>query len=502
MAKWFSFAGAVAAAVTLASPAMAQLTAAGVWDNWQAALKATGLTVSAGAVSKDRGTVTVSDFTSSFTLARGGMTQTIPRIVLATQDDGTVIITMSRDYPVIVSGKSPDGKTREIKLRVRSPDLKITASGTARQTQYDYAASSMAITAKQMVRDGQTLPVAFRAAFRDLTGRYQAGDQNTQVAARFMRAADLSVTLDSSDPDTGKSVSFSSVLRDLSSSGSGRLPGVGLAGDLAGALRSGASTSSRLTHGQATYRAELAGPGSKQSIAATASSGTVSFTLGADGLGYGAQTRDLKLSASGADLPLGDIQLNFASLGFDLEVPVTKTQTPGDFRLSVNITDAEVGDQLWARLDPLAKLPRKPATISIDLSGKVDLLADLFDLTQDSAKDTASPGALRALSLDDLMISAMGATLTANGSVTFDEPGRKIFNGMPLPRGSVSMTLVGAYALIDRLVDLGLVKSRQAMGARMVLGLIARPAGDNDTLNATVEVTKDGSILANGQPLR
>ena len=42
----------------------------------------------------------------------------------------------------------------------------------------------------------------------------------------------------------------------------------------------------------------------------------------------------------------------------------------------------------------------------------------------------------------------------------------------------------------------------KAMGMRMMLGLFARPAGGEDTMTSTIEVTGDGSVFANGQQLK
>jgi hypothetical protein len=49
---------------------------------------------------------------------------------------------------------------------------------------------------------------------------------------------------------------------------------------------------------------------------------------------------------------------------------------------------------------------------------------------------------------------------------------------------------------------MGLVPEDQAMAARMMLGLFARPGDGPDTLTSKIEVKGDGAILANGQRLQ
>ena len=49
------------------------------------------------------------------------------------------------------------------------------------------------------------------------------------------------------------------------------------------------------------------------------------------------------------------------------------------------------------------------------------------------------------------------------------------FDGMPRPEGALDLELTGGNTLLDTLVAMGLLPEEQAMGARMMLGLFARP---------------------------
>ena len=73
---------------------------------------------------------------------------------------------------------------------------------------------------------------------------------------------------------------------------------------------------------------------------------------------------------------------------------------------------------------------------------------------------------------------------------------------MPLPSGTLNLMLTGGNALLDTLVNMGLVPEDQAMGARMMLGMFARPGDGPDTLVSTIQVNEDGSVLANGQRIK
>jgi hypothetical protein len=71
-----------------------------------------------------------------------------------------------------------------------------------------------------------------------------------------------------------------------------------------------------------------------------------------------------------------------------------------------------------------------------------------------------------------------------------------------MPAGTINLMLVGGNGLLDTLVSMGLVPEDQAMGARMMLGLFARPGDGADTLVSEITFQEDGAILANGQRIR
>ena len=66
----------------------------------------------------------------------------------------------------------------------------------------------------------------------------------------------------------------------------------------------------------------------------------------------------------------------------------------------------------------------------------------------------------------------------------------------------MNLALSGGNTLLDTLVGMGLLPEEQAMGARLMSGLFARPGDGPDTLVSTIEMKEDGSILANGQRIK
>ncbi len=154
--------------------------------------------------------------------------------------------------------------------------------------------------------------------------------------------------------------------------------------------------------------------------------------------------------------------------------------------------------------DPTAQLPRDPARLSLDLTASVESFIDLLDVEALMALETSeeAPAMVHGLTLKDLALEMVGASLKGQGAFTFDNTDYDTFDGIPAPDGAIDLELSGANGLLDTLVAMGLLPEEQAMGARMMMGLFAVPGVGDDVLTSKIEVKPDGQILANGQRLQ
>ena len=139
---------------------------------------------------------------------------------------------------------------------------------------------------------------------------------------------------------------------------------------------------------------------------------------------------------------------------------------------------------------------RERHLFAVDLDGDVVLEEDIFD-PKVAEEMMGPPGQLNALNLKEVKLSLGGAELTGDGAFAFNNE-----SVMPVPSGVVNLMLTGGNGLLDTLVNMGLLPEEQAMGARMMMGLFARPGDGEDTLVSTIEVKEDGSVLANGQRIK
>ena len=206
---------------------------------------------------------------------------------------------------------------------------------------------------------------------------------------------------------------------------------------------------------------------------------------------------------SGGDIPL-PIEVAMKQWGFDLLMPISKSDDEQDFALQANISDFSMSDLLWGLADPTSALPHDPATVAFDIAGKAKLFFDLLDEEQMLAASTgaALPGELNVLQLNSLIVKAAGAELTGDGDFTFDNSDLTTFPGVPAPTGTIDLKLTGLNGLLDTLVAMGMMPEDQVMGMRMMMGMFAVVGEGEDTLTSKIEVSGDGQIKANGQRIQ
>jgi hypothetical protein len=232
-------------------------------------------------------------------------------------------------------------------------------------------------------------------------------------------------------------------------------------------------------------------------------SGNIELAMNADAISYGASASDQKISLEGGELPF-PVEAAMEESSFHLTIPTSKSEEDRDVSLGLNLGGFTMSDMLWDIFDAGKTLPRDPATIAFDLNGKVKMLVDLMNPEEMAAADRGEimPVEPKSLTLNRLLIDAIGARVTGEGAFTFDNTDLVTFDGMPRPEGALNVTVDGANAVIDKLIQMGLLQEQDAMGARMMMSMFAVPAGGEDQLKSTIEINEQGHVLANGQRIK
>jgi hypothetical protein len=495
--------GSLLAALLISTAAHAELTADQVWTNWKAVSASYGQTVTAASETREGDTLAIKGLTITSTFDGGSVNGTIETVNFRELGDGTVEVTMSPDYPLVVNTTDPDGTTSVVNVSVRQPDLKIIASGTDAETRYDFTAPSVKAVVADVTVDEKPVEMTLEVDVTALAGSYLVTDGTPTQLASSITADSAGMTLAMTDPETGGKINVTGNVVALAGTSTGKLLDAAAMADMSQALQAGFATDGSFTYGAGTFDFDIAEAADTTQGTATIGSGNIVFALDADRLNYGGGAKDVAISVSGSTIPVPALAMTYGEAAFNLLMPVSKSDVPGDFALLTKLIDFKLSDDVWSLLDPEKILPRDAATIVIDAKGKANWTVDIMDpAAVEMVAEDSMPAQLHALDVTELTLKAAGAEVTGDGAFTFDNSDTTTFPGVPLPTGQLDLKIVGANGLLDRLVQMGLLPEDQAMGARMMMGLFARTVeGSDDTLTSTLEFKEKG-FFANGQRLQ
>ena len=438
--------------VTLAStPLWADLTPAEVWGDWRQYMQSMGYQVEASEAF-DGADLTVSDVTLKMDMAEegGDFSLSLGTLRFEPEGDGAVNIRMPNVMPMTinVAPETPEDEPVSMVLNYAQTAPVMRASGSAEALQYDYAADSISLTLAGL-KVGEESYTEEEAKFT-LTG--SGVSSRTEMTGTDTRRYDQSGRIDSlqydvvmKTPEDPARVAVKGGVDQVVFDGSGTLPMIDAGADMAAMMREG------LTFGG-------------------------SFTAGAG-------RTDMQVS----DPENGEFQLVSSSTGA---------------KLGVKLDSFKMSDMIWGIFDPTGQLPRDPATLVVDLSGKAKLLFELMDPEVTATMGDKAPGEIHALNVNEVTLDVAGAEFDATGAITFDNDDMQTVPGMPKPVGALDLSLIGGVALLDKLVTMGLIPQEQALGARMMMGLFTVPGEGEDSLTSRIEFTEEGGILANGQQIK
>lgn len=228
--------------------------------------------------------------------------------------------------------------------------------------------------------------------------------------------------------------------------------------------------------------------------------GRFGFAMSNTAIGYDVVSRGAKLNMSSSELPIPAINLGYDEVSFSFNLPLAPGSGPSDFHVGTAVRGLTISEAIWSMFDPSQGIPRDPATIAVNVSGKLMVLANLLD--PEVMENLNGPPFLpESIELNELTAAIGGALLTGTGSATFDFSNPNTIEGIPAPKAEVTLNLKGGFGLMDKLVAIGLIPEDASMGVRAMMGAFARQVGD-DELETLIEVTEEGAVLANGQRIQ
>lgn len=493
-----------AVALLAAAPALADVTAQQVWDDWRAQMAIYGESaITIGSETYEGGVLTVTDL--GFNVAgEDGSTATgnLPQLVLTENGDGTVTVTMSEDYPISIStpaNAETGSAASEVDLALRQTGLEMTVSGDPGALTYDLSAARYALELDGVTEGGAEVPAEALFAFNDIAGSYTSTAGTMREIAYDLAAASMDLLVDATNPEDGSHVMVSGKVSDVATQATMAMP-LDPAADPEMMMMNGLAMEGGYTTGGGQYIFEFTDASGPTNGTFSTESGSLNIQFSKDSIAYDGSATNVALNATSAAMPI-PVDLRIGEYGFNFAMPMSKTEAPAPWALGLSLRDLALNDEVWAIFDPQALLSHDPATVAVDLSGTATLLFDIMDPAQADAMASAPvPGQVDSVDINELNIAFGGASVTGTGAFTLDNTDMTTFPGMPKPTGAVDLQLNGVKGLINNLVAIGLVPQDQVMIAMGMLGAFATETAP-DQLTSRIEATEDGRLLVNGNPL-
>jgi Uncharacterized protein conserved in bacteria (DUF2125). len=491
--SWLKPAGTGAVIVTLLSTTagFADVTPEQVWDGWQKGYQSYGYDVMVGNSDRSGDTLTVTDVKITNEMDDSSFTMTIPELKLRDRGDGTVEASMSEKMTGVASSDLPDQPAMSLDMVMTQTDSSIVVSGTPEDMIYAIDAPKVTVEMDQSGDAGdQSIPVKIWLAMENTTGTYEMKLGEAHDVTSAIKTGLVKFTASGADPEGGGTFNFDGQVSDVTYDGRFVLPNGVPMEKLDEALNAGANIQVALKYAASEYAMNVDSPDGPVSQKTTDSGGALDIGMSKEGIHFAGTSEGSKVQMTTKELPF-PVNLALESANMDFAMPVSKGDADQDFKAKFALNGLTVSDDLWNMFDPGQNLPRDPATLRIDVTGKMTLSDDLFSPAV--AAMPAPPMQVNSVDIKDVHLSVVGAELNGSGALEIQNDGP-----MPMPKGAIDLSLTGANALMDKLVAMGLVPQDQIMFGRMMLGLYAKPTGD-DAYESKVEFKDGGEILVNGQ---
>ena len=483
---------ALAAFVVSAGTATADVTPGQVWDAISGQLEGMGYALKVDTISKTDDSLVLGDVTYDMDLPDGGSIKIITRGMRFDADGQGGV---NGDFSHLTMGlalANPKGEEVEAELALSTAGQEVVYSGTPEEIKstFDWPLATLSLTALRV--DGKPVEATGALTMHDLSGVYTyktPADGSGPTIDSNMKMSRLDIDgQGTTTDDKPVNIKLTGAVLDIAATGTGQ----DLQMMLGGLPKSGAS---RVSYGAGNLDLAMDGEEGSMTLGAKTASGFAESSVANGHLIYGTGGTGFEISAAGSMIPLTGTVFKMATTESHLDLPMEASEDAQHFGLSFSLDGIELADQVWAMFDPQATLARDPATLSLNVSGDAVLKQSLAEVFENPEALQESPADLRSLVIDGLVMRVFGAELTAAGNAMFNPPS-------PMPVGTIDVHAKNITSVLQKLSALGLIDPSMGGMAQMMLGMYATPGDGPDTWDSHVEMTAEGGVLVNGQPMQ
>ncbi len=491
--KRFQLTGAsVIALCVTAGAAWADVTPEQVWEDWQQTSRNWGQELTAESTTREGDALVVRNITVLSDQDGTKVEGAIDQLTFRAASGGTVEVTASPDYPMAVTivpeatETDPEPQTMTMNMNIRNAGLIMRASGDPGAVSYDYDADTIAITVDDLKQDGEDVAFGFEVTMTAVDGQYQSGDEVQSTST----AETVDIVMTGGEAQNGGTLNYH--LKDVSTTSTGTGMGAMAGGDMADAVANGMRMQAGFAYATSTYDFRINAPDGTTEGKGTSGEGTLDFSVTPEGMVYSGDTVDSTLVMRGGKIPF-PVDLRMGKASSTTTMPVAASTEPQPFALAMRLSDVTASDAMWNAFDPNGALPRDPAEVVLDLSGRGVM----------PNEENPVPDAPTDITINELLVRFAGAELSGTGEGTVLALTPDADPAAPPPvNGTLNLMLKGGNALIENATAAGLLPEQQALGARMMLGMFSRPVtGQDDAVQSEI-VMRNGQLSVNGQRLQ
>ena len=263
--------------------------------------------------------------------------------------------------------------------------------------------------------------------------------------------------------------------------------------DAIGYLDGSKSANFEMKSGPSEFVTSMDAEGVVLDMAGTSGSSAMVLKMADGSLTYDVSTEGFDMVVTpGTDMPIPPVEISMGEMGMKLIIPAGSADAPAEMLVDILFADLVVGEGLWSLIDPEQTISRDPAQLDIDL----EALVQIDTMSAISGEDPTSAGTIHSLDINQILLSAGGASIQADSAATFTNSGP-----IPMPLGSINIELNGISTLTNQLVALGLLDQMQAGMAMGMMMAFGKPGPEVDQFISEITFTENG-VLANGQPIQ
>ncbi len=194
-------------------------------------------------------------------------------------------------------------------------------------------------------------------------------------------------------------------------------------------------------------------------------------------------------------MPLPPFDLSLDQFRLNLSMPTVNHGSFETANAEIALRNIVVSESIYSMFDPAQNITRSPLNVVANLSANVQPNIDWSNPEASMSGNPADIGQVQDITINEVLITAGGAEITAEGGATIDNS-----MGFPFPTGKVTISASGVQALVNGLVAMGLIPQDQAGMAMGMMMAFARPGANADEFISDIEFSPQG-ITANGVPL-